>query len=232
MLRSKAWRPHTENNQMSHADTLLNNALNYSCIHGKFNIVYFSIAACAPHPIKICDIKYSHRSYNICGTIDRTFNVFNNVQYSSIYSMRQASRFSLVSNGDHQWFIMDVIVPVSSESPVQWGAHVGSCNFLSLPYELRTWNFSFRMSETHGLEPEAKGSPISAANGAFSLENILGENHDAVQDLETRVAPTTRWEEEDIERPVIEGYCVECEGNFYQIDSTMAVVKYFFISTR
>ena len=88
------------------------------------------------------------------------------------------------------------------------------------------------MSETHGLEPDANGSPISAANGAFSLENILGENHDAVQDLETRVAPTTRWEEEDIERPVIEGYCVECEGNFYQIDSTMAVVKYFFISTR
>ena len=85
------------------------------------------------------------------------------------------------------------------------------------------------MSETHGLEPDANGSPISAANGAFSLENILGENHDAVQDLETRVAPTTRWDEEDIERPVIEGYCVECEGKFYQIDSTMAVVKSFFV---
>ena len=75
------------------------------------------------------------------------------------------------------------------------------------------------MSETcstHGLEPGTNGSPISAANGAFSLENILGENHDAVQDLATKVAPTTGWDEEDIERPVIEGYCVECEGIFLQ----------------
>ena len=75
------------------------------------------------------------------------------------------------------------------------------------------------MSETcstHALlEPGNNASPISATNGAFSLENILGENHDAVQDLATRVAPTTRSnEEEDIERPVIEGYCVECEGIF------------------
>jgi hypothetical protein len=67
------------------------------------------------------------------------------------------------------------------------------------------------MSETfstHGLEPGTNGSPIGATNGTFSLENILGENHDGVQDL------ATREEEEDIERPVIEGYCVECEGIF------------------
>lgn len=64
-----------------------------------------------------------------------------------------------------------------------------------------------------GLETGTNGSPISAANGAFSLENILGENHDAVQDLATRVAPSTN-DEEDIEHPVIEGYCVECEGIF------------------
>ena len=71
-------------------------------------------------------------------------------------------------------------------------------------------------STTHVLEPGAtNASPISAANGAFSLENILGENHDAVQDLATRDAPTTRSDDEgeDIERSVIiEGYCVECEG--------------------
>ena len=75
------------------------------------------------------------------------------------------------------------------------------------------------MSETcstHGSEPGTNASPISAANGAFSLENILGENHDAVQHLATSVAPTTGWDEEDTERSVIEGYCVECEGNFYQ----------------
>jgi hypothetical protein len=85
------------------------------------------------------------------------------------------------------------------------------------------------MSETcstHGLEPGTNASPISAANGSFSLENILGENHDAVA---TTVAPTG-WDEEDIERPLIEGYCVECEGKFLSIDLTMAVVKFFFVS--
>ena len=74
------------------------------------------------------------------------------------------------------------------------------------------------MSETcspHGSESGANGSSICTANGAFSLKNILGENHDAVQHLATRVAPTG-WDEEDIERPLVEGYCVECEGNFHQ----------------
>lgn len=88
------------------------------------------------------------------------------------------------------------------------------------------------MSETCSTqESGANTSPISAANGAFSLENILGENHDAVQHLATKVAPT-RWDDEDDdnERPFIEGYCVECEGNFYQIDLTMVVVKNFFVS--
>jgi hypothetical protein len=79
-------------------------------------------------------------------------------------------------------------------------------------------SFCQEMSETcstHGLlEPGTNASPISAANGAFSLENILGENHDAVQQLATKVGPMD--DEEDIERPFIEGYCVECEGNFYQ----------------
>ena len=86
------------------------------------------------------------------------------------------------------------------------------------------------MSETHGLEHGTNASPISAANGAFSLENILGENHDAVQDLANKVTPTRWEEEEDIERPVIEGYCVECEGNFYQIGFDDGGTKNFFVS--
>ena len=74
------------------------------------------------------------------------------------------------------------------------------------------------MSETgssNGLKIGA-GSLDSTINGAFSLENILGDNHDEVQHLASRVAPTTGWDEENIERPLAEGYCVECEGNFYQ----------------
>jgi hypothetical protein len=75
------------------------------------------------------------------------------------------------------------------------------------------------MSETgssNGLEIGADGSSDNTINGAFSLENILGENHDEVQHLASRVAPTTGWDEENIERPLAEGYCVECEGNLYQ----------------
>lgn len=105
---------------------------------------------------------------------------------------------------------------LSSESPCM-AAHVGTCNF---PAPLRITNLILPpgMSETcsHEVEPGTNASSIIAANGAFSLENILGEDHDAVQHLAARVAPTTRWDEEDIERPLIEGYCIECEGNFYQ----------------
>jgi hypothetical protein len=71
------------------------------------------------------------------------------------------------------------------------------------------------MSETSSSLGSEFGTD-GVANGAFSLENILGENHDAVQCLAPTVAPTTRWDEEDIGRPLIEGYCVECEGKFYQ----------------
>lgn len=135
-------------------------------------------------------------------------NVFNlHVHYySSIYFVTNFKVF--ISLG----------CTVSSESPCM-AAHVGTANFQPslTSYELE---FSFSgMSETcstHGLEPGTNASSISAVNGAFSLENILGENHDAVQHLAARVAPATGWDEEDIERPLIEGYCVECEGNFYQ----------------
>jgi len=51
-------------------------------------------------------------------------------------------------------------------------------------------------------------------SGAFSLENILGENPDAVEHpgvLEHQ-ASATGWDQEETERPVLEGFCVECEG--------------------
>lgn len=67
------------------------------------------------------------------------------------------------------------------------------------------------MSETSPPPGLEVSSSINVADGAFSLENILGENHDAVEHLAARVAPATGWDEENIERPLVEGYCVECE---------------------
>jgi len=57
---------------------------------------------------------------------------------------------------------------------------------------------------------EANGSK---SNGTFSLENILGENHDAVEHPGTEnTQAATGWDQEETEKPLAEGYCVECEG--------------------
>ena len=70
-------------------------------------------------------------------------------------------------------------------------------------------------SSPPGLQLSTNGSSVNAANGTLSLEHILGENHDAIQHLTTGAALATGWDEEDTERPLVEGYCVECEGSFY-----------------
>jgi hypothetical protein len=58
--------------------------------------------------------------------------------------------------------------------------------------------------------PEANGSK---SDGTFSLENILGENHDTVEHPGTEhTQAATGWDEEETEKPLAEGYCVECEG--------------------
>jgi hypothetical protein len=48
----------------------------------------------------------------------------------------------------------------------------------------------------------------------FSLENILGENHDAVEHPGTNGVSTTGWDdlEETPENAIAEGFCIECEG--------------------
>ncbi|PPQ63131.1 hypothetical protein CVT24_005771 [Panaeolus cyanescens] len=52
----------------------------------------------------------------------------------------------------------------------------------------------------------------NSVNAAFNLENILGEHHDIVEHPETEASePATGWDQEDTEKPVAEGYCVECE---------------------
>ena len=43
----------------------------------------------------------------------------------------------------------------------------------------------------------------------FSLENILGNDHDKLEHPDIR---PEGWDEEDVDREVAHGYCVECEG--------------------
>ena len=53
----------------------------------------------------------------------------------------------------------------------------------------------------------------SHSNGpTFSLENILGNDHDKLEHPDIR---PEGWDEEDVEREVAHGYCVECEGASY-----------------
>jgi len=47
---------------------------------------------------------------------------------------------------------------------------------------------------------------------AFSLESILGDNHDAVEHPGTNGVSATGWDEETPENAVAEGFCIECEG--------------------
>ena len=55
--------------------------------------------------------------------------------------------------------------------------------------------------------------PESHSNGpTFSLENILGNDHDKLEHPDIR---PEGWDEEDVERQVAHGYCVECEGAWY-----------------
>ncbi|PPQ75909.1 hypothetical protein CVT26_000174, partial [Gymnopilus dilepis] len=67
-----------------------------------------------------------------------------------------------------------------------------------------------------GLEPSSESNASSSAttSGAFSLQNILSENHDEIPEQ----TPANRsegasggWDEEETEKPVAEGYCIECE---------------------
>jgi hypothetical protein len=78
------------------------------------------------------------------------------------------------------------------------------------------------MSETvspPGVDPAPARDDVSmkTTNGAFSLANILGENHEEVENSEIDLAASkgSGWDEEDTTAPVAEGYCVECEGQIY-----------------
>lgn len=60
----------------------------------------------------------------------------------------------------------------------------------------------------------ASDSDEKQQNGTFSLENILGANHEVLEHPKYREEdkPPGGWDEEITEKPAAEGYCVECEG--------------------
>ncbi|EGO02108.1 hypothetical protein SERLA73DRAFT_104408 [Serpula lacrymans var. lacrymans S7.3] len=55
----------------------------------------------------------------------------------------------------------------------------------------------------------------------FSLENILGENHESLEHpglkQQEGITPLGGWDEESAEKPVQEGFCVECEDQPAQV---------------
>ena len=46
----------------------------------------------------------------------------------------------------------------------------------------------------------------------FSLENILGDDHEKLEHPDVR---PEGWDEEDVEKEIAHGYCVECEGAWH-----------------
>jgi len=86
-----------------------------------------------------------------------------------------------------------------------WETRASLRNFLFELVPSGLW----KMSTPPGLE---NGSSATTS-GKFSLENILGENHDIVEVPEPRSStPTGGWDQEDASKTVAQGYCIECEG--------------------
>lgn len=78
------------------------------------------------------------------------------------------------------------------------------------------------MSQTENGKQEPPEVPSEGAK--FSLENILGDNHDAVehprlkrQELDASPTVAEGWDEESVDGPNTAGYCVECEDQPAQI---------------
>ncbi|KIJ69795.1 hypothetical protein HYDPIDRAFT_77951 [Hydnomerulius pinastri MD-312] len=65
---------------------------------------------------------------------------------------------------------------------------------------------------------------VAENGGTFSLENILGENHETLehpglkqQELDASSTAAAGWDEESVDRPPAEGFCVECEDQPAQV---------------
>lgn len=50
------------------------------------------------------------------------------------------------------------------------------------------------------------------AKVSFSLERILGQSNESIEYPGPTDPPAAGWDEEPVEKPAVEGFCVECEG--------------------
>jgi hypothetical protein len=67
----------------------------------------------------------------------------------------------------------------------------------------------------HVSSAEQAEPTLTPQTNGFSLENILGDNHESVEHhgAVTTDAPGEGWDEEVLEDAAVpEGFCVECEG--------------------
>jgi hypothetical protein len=72
---------------------------------------------------------------------------------------------------------------------------------------------------TSSTSIEPTSQPDESPSGNFTLENILGTNHEDVEhprlkekDSGDATGPGEGWDEESAVRPAADGFCVECEG--------------------
>lgn len=61
-------------------------------------------------------------------------------------------------------------------------------------------------------EPSPLVGDNTKASTTFSLETILNDNHDVVEHPGTNGQPANGWDEEVPEGTLVEGFCIECEG--------------------
>ncbi|KAF8841602.1 hypothetical protein BDN67DRAFT_901195 [Paxillus ammoniavirescens] len=80
------------------------------------------------------------------------------------------------------------------------------------------------VDNAHSNNASAENDQEPESSGTFSLENILGANHEILEHPGLRQqeldAPTTAaegWDEESANRPVAKGFCVECEDQPAQL---------------
>jgi hypothetical protein len=64
------------------------------------------------------------------------------------------------------------------------------------------------------LTPQENGTDPAKPTTAFSLENILGDEHESIEHttINGELPAPTGWDEETTESSATEGFCIECEG--------------------
>ncbi|EMD40428.1 hypothetical protein CERSUDRAFT_111030 [Gelatoporia subvermispora B] len=67
-----------------------------------------------------------------------------------------------------------------------------------------------------GSSPSRQDEPVQAKSAGFSLETILGDDHEQIEHPSAKDAPEG-WDEEEHQMHVAQGFCVECEDQPAQL---------------